>query len=102
MISGSLVLLRFTFRFWGCFGPLLECFPGSHSVHVSSLVWSLGVVACEVYIEILLHLVEGFVPLFSAHHSEVFVEYGSLEAFHKTVDLRSLYSCGSVFNIFQL
>ena len=58
---------------------------GRSAVHVSALVWPLGVVGFEEGVEVLLHLVGGLVPLLAAHDAEVLAEQGAVQALDEAV-----------------
>ena len=67
--------------------PFFERLPGRHAIHVAALMRALLVVLDQISIQIFLHLVNGFIPRFSSHDAEVFVEDGLVQPLDEAVGL---------------
>ena len=58
----------------------------------------LIVVEVEIFIEVSLHLIDGFIALLSAHNSEVLLKKRSMNPLYKAITLKSLHFGFSMSN----
>ncbi len=88
--------------FFGFRQAVAEGLVGRPAVHVPAMVSALVVVVLEVFVEVVLHLLDRIVPLLPAQYAEVLVKKRSVEPFHKAVRLRPLDLGGPVLYALDL